>query len=61
MECCRKCTETWLRYLVQSEERDTEFLVDLEDVLWDGLENLASGFCTQPILDVIVCSRALSL
>lgn len=41
MECCRKCTETGLRYLVHSEERDTEFLVDLEDVLWDGLENLS--------------------
>lgn len=29
----------WL--MVQSEERDTEFLVDFEDVLWDGLENLS--------------------
>lgn len=28
-------------YLVQSEERDTEFLVDFEDVLWGALENVS--------------------
>lgn len=41
MEYCRKCSETWLRYLVQSEERDAVFLFDFKDVLWDGLENLS--------------------
>lgn len=44
MEYYRKCTETWLRYLVQREERNTAFLGDFEEVLGDGLENLSFRF-----------------